>query len=250
MSQVIINANAGAQITAEFHRGTGGAVPTDPEDPIASSHKGMDAFFLAGCCSRFYLRSCHSLPVSSILQSDLFSHTFYCSAKVPSALQTTVTGLQWFKIYQDGYSNSTGLWAVDTLIANKGKVTFPLPSCIPAGQYLLRVEIIGTLGQPAIYRRSRSACATRTCCSDAPFLLSSSPCRLDLPRCPVLRASSSSCRRRPSNSRNVSWNARSSRSTAVAARLRRPLASLARTQVNTHPPALLLLSLTLSVDRH
>jgi cellulase len=43
MSQVVINANAGAQITAEFHHGTGGAVPSDTDDPIASSHKGSDA---------------------------------------------------------------------------------------------------------------------------------------------------------------------------------------------------------------
>ena len=56
-----------------------------------------------------------------------------------------MTGLGWFKIYQDGYNPSTGKWAVDTLIANKGKVTFTIPSCIAAGQYLLRVEIIGRL---------------------------------------------------------------------------------------------------------
>ena len=36
-------------------------------------------------------------------------------------------------------------WGVDRLIANKGKVSFSIPSCIEAGQYLLRVEIIGML---------------------------------------------------------------------------------------------------------
>lgn len=65
------------------------------------------------------------------------------SAKVPNALQSSVTGLQWFKIYHDGYSGGT--WAVDKLIQNKGKVSFTIPSCIPAGQYLLRVELIGQL---------------------------------------------------------------------------------------------------------
>lgn len=49
--------------------------------------------------------------------------------------------MNWFKIYHDGYAD--GVWAVDTLIQNKGKVSFTIPSCIPAGQYLLRVEIIG-----------------------------------------------------------------------------------------------------------
>lgn len=38
--------------------------------------------------------------------------------------------------------DSSQKWGVDRLIANKGKVTFTIPSCIPAGQYLLRHEII------------------------------------------------------------------------------------------------------------
>ena len=63
-------------------------------------------------------------------------------AKVPDALQSDVTGLGWFKIWEDGMA-SDGTWGVDRLTAAKGKVTFPIPSCIEAGQYLLRVEIIG-----------------------------------------------------------------------------------------------------------
>lgn len=34
-------------------------------------------------------------------------------------------------------------WGVDRLVANKGKVSFSIPDCIEAGQYLLRVELIG-----------------------------------------------------------------------------------------------------------
>jgi len=109
ISQVIINATAGASITAEFHHTLAGADPSDSADPIDPSHKG---------------------PITAYL------------AAVPNALQTTVTGLNWFKIYEDGLTVSTQQWAVDRLIANKGKVTFSLPSCIPAGEYLLRVEII------------------------------------------------------------------------------------------------------------
>lgn len=41
--------------------------------------------------------------------------------------------------------DSSQKWGVDRLIANKGKVTFTLPSCIQAGQYLMRVELIGEL---------------------------------------------------------------------------------------------------------
>ena len=63
-------------------------------------------------------------------------------AKVDSATQTNVTGLKWFKIYQDGYDPATKKWAVDKMIENKGKVSFKIPDCIASGEYLLRVEMI------------------------------------------------------------------------------------------------------------
>lgn len=59
--------------------------------------------------------------------------------------------MPWFKIYEDGLDSGT--WAVDKLIANVGKVSFTIPSCIPAGQYLLRVELIG-MWYHAQYRSS------------------------------------------------------------------------------------------------
>ena len=110
ISTDIITVPAGATLTAEWHHTLDGADPSDPADPIDPSHKG---------------------PVISYL------------AKVNNATQTDVTGLQWFKIYEDGYTASDAQWAVDRLIANKGKVTFTVPSCIEPGQYLLRHEIIG-----------------------------------------------------------------------------------------------------------
>ncbi|EIM85952.1 uncharacterized protein STEHIDRAFT_98247 [Stereum hirsutum FP-91666 SS1] len=109
VSTVIINTVAGEPVTAEWHHTLAGADPSDPADPIDPSHKG---------------------PVIAYL------------AKVENATQTDVTGLDWFKIYEDGLTVSDQSWGVDRLIANKGKVTFNLPSCIEAGQYLLRVEII------------------------------------------------------------------------------------------------------------
>lgn len=75
-------------------------------------------------------------------------------AKVPDATQSSVTGLQWFKIQEDGYDPSTGKWAVDTLIANKGKVSVKIPSCIAAGQYLMRHEIIGASSFAFVYSSS------------------------------------------------------------------------------------------------
>ncbi len=48
----------------------------------------------------------------------------------------------WTKIAEDGYDASTKKWAVDNLIANKGKQDFVLPSGLAAGKYIIRQEII------------------------------------------------------------------------------------------------------------
>jgi cellulase len=62
------------------------------------------------------------------------------------AATPNATSLKWFKIYQDGLDVSTNTWGVDKLIANKGKVSFTIPSCIPPGNYLLRHELIALHG--------------------------------------------------------------------------------------------------------
>ena len=71
-------------------------------------------------------------------------------AKVNNATQESVTGLKWFKIYEDGLTPSTQAWAVDRLIQNKGKVSFTIPPCIVSGQYLLRHELIGASPLPSV----------------------------------------------------------------------------------------------------
>ncbi|KAJ7594664.1 glycosyl hydrolase family 61-domain-containing protein [Mycena floridula] len=111
MSSAVITVPAGATVVTEWHHTLDGANPTDTEDPIATSHHG---------------------PIMTYL------------AQVPNATQTTVTGLKWFKIWQDGLQASDQSWGVDRMVTNKGKVTFTIPACIPAGQYLMRHEIIGT----------------------------------------------------------------------------------------------------------
>ncbi|RDB17866.1 putative endo-beta-1,4-glucanase D [Hypsizygus marmoreus] len=112
VSTKVIDVPAGAQVIAEWHHTLSSANTGDASDPIDASHHG---------------------PVLAYL------------AKVPSATQSSVTGLKWFKIYHDGL-DSSGKWGVDKLITNKGKVTFTIPSCIAAGQYLLRVELIALHG--------------------------------------------------------------------------------------------------------
>lgn len=51
----------------------------------------------------------------------------------------------WFKIYHDGLT-SDGKWAVDRLVANRGKVDVKIPTCIQDGDYLLRGELIALHG--------------------------------------------------------------------------------------------------------
>ncbi|KAK6343848.1 hypothetical protein TWF696_007503 [Orbilia brochopaga] len=97
----------------EWHHTLDSEGTNDPADPVDPSHKG---------------------PIMAYL------------AAVPDAHQTSVTGLKWFKVYEDGYNPSTNTWAVDKLIANKGLVTFKLPDCIPSGNYFLRGELIALHG--------------------------------------------------------------------------------------------------------
>ncbi|KAJ3553833.1 hypothetical protein NP233_g12556 [Leucocoprinus birnbaumii] len=49
------------------------------------------------------------------------------------------SGDNWTKLFSDGYSN--GSWGVDKLIAARGKHTITIPQ-VPAGDYLLRAEIV------------------------------------------------------------------------------------------------------------
>ncbi|KAJ4993477.1 glycosyl hydrolase family 61 [Stagonosporopsis vannaccii] len=104
----IIQVKAGDKLKAEWHHTLDSTPETDKSDPIDPGHLGPIMVYLA---------------------------------KVDSALTTTVTGLKWFKIYEDGM-DSKGEWAVTRLYNNKGKVEFTLPKCIQNGEYLLRAEII------------------------------------------------------------------------------------------------------------
>ena len=67
----------------------------------------------------------------------------YMSAANPASDENAGSGATWFKIYEDGLNPADQSWGVDRMIANDGKVTFQIPSCIEPGQYLLRHELIG-----------------------------------------------------------------------------------------------------------
>ncbi|KAF2875207.1 glycoside hydrolase [Massariosphaeria phaeospora] len=104
----VISIPAGAKVGGWWGHVIGGAQgANDPDNPIAKSHKGPINYYLA---------------------------------KVDNAATAGTTGLQWFKVAHDGLAN--GVWAVDTMINNKGWHYFTMPTCVAPGDYLLRVELI------------------------------------------------------------------------------------------------------------
>ncbi|KAF9651985.1 hypothetical protein BDM02DRAFT_325326 [Thelephora ganbajun] len=54
----------------------------------------------------------------------------------------------WVKIFHEG---STGHWAVEKLLSNRGKYDIPVPSNLAPGQYILRVEIIALHEADSLY---------------------------------------------------------------------------------------------------
>lgn len=65
---------------------------------------------------------------------------------------TDGTGGLWTKIAEEGYDGTK--WAVDKLIAAKGKADFTIPSTLAAGKYLIRQEIIGLHEADAAYNKN------------------------------------------------------------------------------------------------
>lgn len=119
--------------------------------------------------------------------------------KVGNAASDSGVGGGWFKISQAGLVNSAAQhWATDDLISALGQQSITIPSCIPAGQYLLRAELIALHG-------ANSA-------NGAQFYVSISTCSLVCPGSDFLR-----------------WNVHRSMSPEVDQRALPPSASLART---------------------
>ncbi|KAF9266146.1 hypothetical protein L218DRAFT_97789 [Marasmius fiardii PR-910] len=102
-----IEVPSGANITLEWHQHD----QRTGEDAISGGHKG---------------------PVQVYI------------AKAPStAASFNGQGSVWTKIYSSGLLNpSTQQWATDVVNANNGKHNVKLPASLPAGEYLIRGEII------------------------------------------------------------------------------------------------------------
>ncbi|KAF8300469.1 hypothetical protein DL93DRAFT_2173412 [Clavulina sp. PMI_390] len=112
-SKTVINVPAGATVGAQWDHGLqpNGWTSSDSADPVDPSHLG---------------------PVMAYM------------AKVPDATVTDVTGLKWFKIWEDGFDGTN--WGVTRMIAAHGNQTFTIPTCIEPGNYFLRAEMIALHG--------------------------------------------------------------------------------------------------------
>ncbi|TFK62111.1 hypothetical protein BDN72DRAFT_777494 [Pluteus cervinus] len=98
---------AGANITLEWHQHD----QRTGEDAISGGHKGPAQVYIA---------------------------------KAPStAASFNGQGTVWTKIYSSGLLNpSSQQWATDVINSNGGKHSLTIPASLPAGEYLLRGEII------------------------------------------------------------------------------------------------------------
>ncbi|TFK65372.1 hypothetical protein BDN72DRAFT_203656 [Pluteus cervinus] len=106
----VIDIPAGSKVGAWWGHVLGGPQwEVDTDNPIAPSHKG---------------------PVTVYL------------AKVDDAAAAEPTGLDWFKVGQEGLNTTTGKWGVDTVIENEGWWYFTMPACLAPGNYLMRVELL------------------------------------------------------------------------------------------------------------
>ncbi|KAK9477861.1 glycoside hydrolase, partial [Lipomyces japonicus] len=61
------------------------------------------------------------------------------------------SGNVWLKLAEDGYAD--GSWAIDKLIANRGRHSVTLPNLV-AGEYLLRPEILALHEADAVYTQN------------------------------------------------------------------------------------------------
>jgi hypothetical protein len=70
---------------------------------------------------------------------------------VESAINDPGIGNGWFKIWEEGYDNTTSQWCTDKLIADNGLLSLILPSELAGGYYLVRPEIISLQQTPSFY---------------------------------------------------------------------------------------------------
>lgn len=61
---------------------------------------------------------------------------------VDSAIKDTGVGDGWFKVVGAGYDPASSKWCTEILNANKGIMSFPIPTDLAGGYYLVRPELL------------------------------------------------------------------------------------------------------------
>lgn len=116
---------AGATVTFEWHQ----HAQRTGEDAISGGHKGA----VQGTSDLLFT----SYPFSTYL------HAVYIAKAPSTAAAFDGQGTVWTKIYSSGLVNAQSQqWATDVVNSNAGKHSVTIPASLPAGQYLLRAEII------------------------------------------------------------------------------------------------------------
>jgi cellulase len=104
-------------------------LPKDVIDVKGGSKVGIEWHRTIGKLSSDVISKSHRGPIQVYM------------AKVNSATQADVTGLEWFKIAEQGFDAGSNTWATDDLIKNKGVFDVTVPSCIQEGDYIMRADI-------------------------------------------------------------------------------------------------------------
>ena len=92
-------------------------------------------------------------------QSLAWGHMGPCAVylkKVEDATTDGATGDGWFKLWDEGYDESSGKWCTQKMIDNKGRISVTIPDSLAGGDYLVRPELlalhnIAVKNQPEYY---------------------------------------------------------------------------------------------------
>jgi len=92
-------------------------------------------------------------------QSLAWGHMGPCAVylkKVEDATTDGATGDGWFKLWDEGYDESSGKWCTQKMIENKGRISVTIPDSLAGGDYLVRPELlalhnIAVKNQPEYY---------------------------------------------------------------------------------------------------
>ncbi|KAK3370459.1 glycoside hydrolase family 61 protein [Podospora didyma] len=124
-------------VTSQSLACNGAPNPTTPSSKVITVQAGSNVTAIW----RYMLSTTGTAP-SDILDSSHKGPTIAYLKKVSDATTDTGIGGGWFKIQEDGFTPSTGVWGTEKVINGQGRHSIKIPSCIAPGQYLLRAEMI------------------------------------------------------------------------------------------------------------